>query len=81
MKKKILLIIAGGFIAGIAMINTKIELAERNMNVSISDISVMALADGESGGLNCASLCPNPGLGCIIKYENGTMETCPDAHT
>ena len=81
MKKKILFTITVCFIVGIAVVNTKIQHSERGMSISFREISVMALADGESSGSTCDINCPNPGNGCIITFDNGTMLTCPDRHT
>jgi len=50
MKSKIRLIILACFIAGVAVTGFHMAQNNQRMGVSLADIAVMAMADGESGG-------------------------------
>lgn len=74
MKKNLLKV---AFVAAIALVSG-INAFNAQKSENLSDVvlaNVEALADDESTG---SIYCPYEGLGCIIKYTNGTMETIPN---
>ena len=74
MNKKVLKV---AFIAAIALVSG-INVFNAQKSDVLSDIAlanVEALANDELSG---AVYCPYEGLGCIIKYTNGTYETVWD---
>ena len=56
MKSKIRLIILACFIAGVAVTGFHMAQNNQRMGVSLADIAVMAMADGEGGGTCTVSL-------------------------
>ncbi|WP_289004191.1 NVEALA domain-containing protein [Parabacteroides sp.] len=76
MKKKIL---------GVAIIATLAITAgwnyqQNKQNTDFLDLTlanVEALARGE-GSSACETLCPKSGYMCILRYSDGTLESCPD---
>lgn len=73
MNKKVLQV---AFVAAIALVSG-INVFNAQKSDVLSDIAIAnveALADYESSG---EIYCPYEGLGCIIKYTNGTLETIP----
>ena len=74
MNKKVLQV---AFVAAIALVSG-INVFNAQKKEVLSDIvlaNVEALADNESAG---EIYCPYEGLGCILKYTNGALETIPD---
>jgi len=78
MKKKILISLIACFIAAGSVIHFNLAQNASMLDVSLADISVMAQADGEQGGSTCDTYCPNPGLGCIINFSDGSSLFCPE---
>ncbi|MFW5700465.1 MAG: hypothetical protein ACOCWM_02145 [Cyclobacteriaceae bacterium] len=69
MKKKILLSLVACFIAAGSFIGYNFAENNHNMDISLADISVMAQADGESGG---TTTCYKGGGG----LWSGSVPTC-----
>ena len=85
MKTKIKILIVSFVIAAAAVTGFNLAQENRHLNVSLADISVMARADGESGGGGTGSCmegggtmvagayrCDDPGSPQIPKYNCGT---------
>ena len=68
---KIAIVVAIVAVSGINVFNA--QKPEVLSDVAMENVE--ALAASESTG---AVYCPYVGLGCIVKYINGTMETIPD---
>ncbi len=78
MKKKIILALTACLFAAGSIINMHLAQNNHNTDISLADISVMAQAGGEQGGSTCDTYCPNPGLGCIINFSDGSSIFCPE---
>lgn len=55
MKKKIILGLFACLFAALSVANMHLAQNDLNTDISLADISVMAQADGESGGHNCSA--------------------------